>query len=192
MNSSPLEPPRSPSFRQIGQTLDGLSPGDGFGGSISGDIAGRAWAIGCEGGGGYVQTFRFNEETGRLEQFGNTLVGDPEDEGGFGRSLTLGYFAANAGACPTCEFQLDGLRLIVGSPSYNSGRGRAVVFEYSKTDGEWKRLPFLEGLSGSERFGHSVSLSIEQSTVAVTYEAGSRTEDEPRGTGTHMWRIAKA
>ena len=192
LNSSPLEPPRRPSFRQIGQTLKGLTPGDGFGGSISGDIAGRAWAIGCESGGGYVQTFRFNEERGMFEQFGNTLVGDPDDEGGFGRSLSLGYFAANAGACPTCEFQLDGLRLIVGSPFHNSDRGRAVVFEYSEMDSEWKRLPFMDGLSESERFGHSVSLSIEQSTVAVTYDAGSRTEDEPRGTGTHMWRIAKA
>ena len=191
LNSSPLEPPKSPSFRQIGQTLKGLAPGDGFGWSMSGDIAGRAWAIGCESG-GYVQTFRFNEETGKLEQFGNTLVGDPEDEGGFGRSLTLGYFAANAGSCPTCEFQLDGLRLIVGSPFYNSGRGRAVVFEYSELDSEWKRLPFLEGSSESERFGHSVSLSIEQSTVAVTYDAGSRSEDESRGTGAQMWRIAKA
>lgn len=190
-NSSPLEPPKMPSFRQIGQTLEGLALGDGFGMSLSMDIAGDILVIGCESG-GYVQTFRFIEESRSLKQFGNTIVGDPLDEGGFGRSLKVGYFPANAGSCPTCQVQLDGLRVIVGSPLYNSRRGRAVVLEYSEVHGEWQRLPFLEGGSETERFGHSVSLSIEQSTIAVTYNDGGSGENKTIGTGTRMWRIAKA
>ena len=182
---SPLEPPVVPGFRQIGQTLKGLSTGDGFGRSLS-MSRGGALIVGCESG-GYVQSFFFNEETSKLEQFGHTIVGDTEDEGSFGQSLSLGYFPANAGSCPTCVFQLDGLRMIVGSPSYNSTRGRAVIFEYSDSDSEWKRFPFLLGDSGTQKFGHSVSLSIEQSTVAVTCD--KMDEGKKTGSGTRMWRI---
>jgi len=188
LDRKPLEPPLVPGFRQIGQTLEGLATGDGFGWSLSMDIRGSALAVGCESG-GYVQTFRFNEETSALEQFGHTIVGDPEDEGSFGRSLTLGYYPANAGSCPICNFQLGGLRMIVGSPSYNSTRGRATVFEYSDSESEWKRFPSLVDDSDTEQFGHSVSLSIEQSTVAATYD--NRGEIESTDNGTRMWRIVK-
>ena len=187
LDRNPLEPPLVPGFRQIGQTLKGLATGDGFGRSLSMDIRGDVLIVGCESG-GYVQSFRFNEEASKVEQFGHTIVGDAEDEGSFGRSLTLGYFPANAGSCPTCIFQLDGLRMIVGSPSYNSTRGRAIVFEYSDSDSEWKRFPSLLGNSDTLKFGHSVSLSIEQSTVAVTYDHTD--EGENTGSGTRMWRIA--
>ena len=186
LDRNPLEPPLVPGFRQIGQTLKGLATGDGFGRSLSMDIRGDVLIVGCESG-GYVQSFRFNEEASKVEQFGHTIVGDAEDEGSFGRSLTLGYFPANAGSCPTCIFQLDGLRMIVGSPSYNSTRGRAIVFEYSDSDSEWKRFPSLLGNSDTHKFGHSVSLSIEQSTVAVTYDHTD--EGENTGSGTRMWRI---
>jgi hypothetical protein len=80
--------------------------------------------------------------------------------------------------------------MIVGSPSYNSTRGRAIVFEYSDSDSEWKRFPSLLGDSDTRKFGHSVSLSIEQSTVAVTCD--NTDEGEKTGSGTQMWRIAKA
>ena len=143
---------------QVGQDIDGEAAGDRSGQSISINSDGSIIAIGApendDNGymAGHVRVYQNID--GSWSQMGTDIhtVGAYSE---FGRSVSISS---------------DGLNVAIGAPwhsiPYNMWIGLVHVFQYA--NGNWSQIGLtLEGQTAEDRFGWSVSLSLDGSVLAI-------------------------
>jgi len=141
-------------FIKIGNTIRGDGNGDFFGASVSFSSDSNLLAVGAARWGkvrpGYVNIYRFNEETSTFTKCGNTLE-DDNDNDLFGESLS---------------FSPDSNLLAVGVPGGGIG-GYVNVYRMNEELCTFTKVEStLEGWNGY-RFGVSLSFSPDSSLLAV-------------------------
>jgi hypothetical protein len=142
---------------QVGDDIDGESPNDASGASLSLSANGSVIAIGApgnDGGGmasGHVRVF--NNQNGNWVQIGDDIKGKNAFDA-FGRSTSLSS---------------DGRILAIGATgndSNGSNSGQVRVFE--NQNGNWIQIGSdINGEAAEDRFGGEVSLSSNGSILAV-------------------------
>jgi hypothetical protein len=163
------------SWQQVGTDIDGEAGGDGNGSSISLSADGSRVAIGApynDGGGessGHVRIYELL--SGTWQQVGADIDGVSSD-------LRSGY---------SVSLSADGSRVAIGAPFYDYSipngsntfykydAGQVRIFEFF--DGNWLQVGTdIDGGSGGDESGSSVSLSADGSRVAIgspeSYRAG--------------------
>ncbi|MFO8087627.1 MAG: T9SS type A sorting domain-containing protein [Bacteroidales bacterium] len=144
-------------WSQIGNTIDGEAKGDEFGWSVSLSADGSVVAIGAPfnyGNGpeaGHVRIYE--NQSGTWSQIGGDIEGDT--------AMNRFGFSVNLSA--------DGSVVAIGAPFYNANgplSGHVRIFE--NQGGNWVQIgDAIEGEAAEDRFGWSVSLSADGSTVAI-------------------------
>lgn len=147
----------SGSWSQIGSPIDGLSPGDWNGRSVSLSSNGNILAIGADrsdvngSDSGQVRVFEYN--SGDWNQIGGNIDGAEEgDRSGFSVSISD-----------------DGSVLAVGSLfGTHNGQTPGVARVYKYNSGTWTQIGAdLVGVSSGNRNGRSLSLSGDGNWLAV-------------------------
>ncbi len=144
-------------WMQKGADIDGESGEDQSGYSVSSSSDGNIVAIGApynmDGGGiaaGHVRVYKYENNT--WTQLGSDIDGiafNGGDENG--RSVSLSD---------------DGTILAVGGPGHESRKGRVRVYQYANNT--WTQLGSdIDGESGEDQSGYSVSLSSDGTKVAI-------------------------
>ena len=135
-------------WMQMGGDIDGEFEREYFGGSVSLSADGNTLAVGAEE---LVRVFRYEGNT--WTQIGKDLRGE-DDDGRFGRSVSISN---------------DGQIVAVGihpSTFNHIDTGHARV--YRNVGGEWTQIGSdINGDSGIDQFGHSLSLSGDGLTVVI-------------------------
>src|SRR5690554_836021 len=142
---------------QIGQDIDGVMAGEQCGHSVSLSAGGSTVAIGAPRGvvnGGSFGVVRvYQNVSGFWAQVGQDIDGGQPGALGFSLSLSA-----------------DGETLAIGSPYQNgiNGSTASYVQVYQNVSGVWIQLgQDIPGNMIGERFGQSVSLSANGTTLAV-------------------------
>ena len=134
-------------WHQRGSDLEGSSPGDSFGDSVSLSSDGSIVACGADQtnnpGPGYVRVYRWTGST--LQQQGSTLMGFASNDD-FGESVSLSG---------------DGRVVAVGADYHNY----AVIFQNDGTD--WVQIGQTIRCEAFGAFGYSLSLSFDGRTVVI-------------------------
>lgn len=124
-------------------------------------------------------TIRFNPETGDFEGFdGNewvTLSPNPQDLywPAFGnRGIASNYYAASpADAMQGDAFgyavDMEGSYAVIGSPYWNSNKGRVHIYRREPAFGFWTLVNVIEGQSVGDQMGFSVALSGNKLVVGL-------------------------
>ena len=176
------EHPNGPNIQQVGPDLKGNASDDGFGHSVSINLGGEFVVVGSKSG-RYVQPFvlpRIGMEevkgTRTIESWQPLppIYSEQTDENGFGYSVSAGRAnPKHTGPVKGRTYTPDGQRIIVGSPEFGDGRGRAIVYQFNSTDVTWYRLgKQAVGRDNFSRLGHSVSLSAQSMFVAASSGVG--------------------
>ena len=175
------ENPNGPTIQQVGPDLRGGVSDDGFGHSVSINLRGEFLVVGSRSG-RYVQSFFLPIRTEEAVATSTTeswqrlpaIHREPIDANAFGYSVSAGRAnPRHTGPVKGRPYTPDGQRIIVGSPEYDNGRGRAVVYQFNATDVTWYR--FSKQAVGRDKFsrlGHSVSLSAQSTFVAASSGVG--------------------
>ena len=151
------------SWEKVGLDLIGEADGDRFGRNVAISADGLTVAVGGYNNdqnganAGEVRAYTWNG--GEWIQLGEDIVGDTEGD-------NLGF---------PVDLSADGQRLVVGMSGSDLGgddAGAVRVFEWSGT--AWVQLgPNITGTNPGDRYGHSVTISKDGSTIA----AGSKESD---------------
>ena len=148
-------------WTKMGSDIEGSTPGEEFGYSLTISADGYRIAIGGRKnsdkaeGAGEVRVFAYFDHV--WAPFGQDIQGEAAGDQ-FGRSIS---------------FSMDGSRIAIGASSNNgtaSGAGHARVFEISEANGDpsWVQLgQDLDGATLGDQFGRSVSLSGDGRRIAV-------------------------
>eukprot|EP00579_Thalassiosira_antarctica_P015616 CAMPEP_0201947324 /NCGR_PEP_ID=MMETSP0903-20130614/54883_1 /ASSEMBLY_ACC=CAM_ASM_000552 /TAXON_ID=420261 /ORGANISM="Thalassiosira antarctica, Strain CCMP982" /LENGTH=688 /DNA_ID=CAMNT_0048490463 /DNA_START=96 /DNA_END=2163 /DNA_ORIENTATION=- len=154
-----------PSWRQLGQDIDGEAAGDWSGRSVSLSSDGKTLAIGANGNdrngdtAGHVKVYHMEGVRDGLswKQLGQNIDGEAAgDQSGI-------YVALSA----------DGTTLAIGangndSNGVSSGHVRVYYMEGAGTGSSWKQLgQGIAGEAANDNSGISVSLSADGKTVAI-------------------------
>lgn len=151
-------------WEQIGEDIDGEAAGDQSGRSVSLSADGNILSIGADNNddngdfSGHVRVFQNIDNT--WMQLGNDINGDNISD-------HLGY---------SVSLSADGTLLAIGVPyDDNSGNNSGKVKVYQNVNEDWVQLGVdILGVFANDRFGWSVSLSDDGTTVA----AGAPYSDE--------------
>ena len=152
-------------WSQIGQVLEGESPEDMYGGTVSLSVDGSVIAIGAglnsfyNAGGGYVRVYSYDVGTQKWTQVGQDIDGESNEEG-LGVSVSLSS---------------DGSVVALGTfrPDYDSPGGRIRILRYDEVSSKWTKVGqdiYEEG--PGYNMGMFVSLSADGSKVAMTSQNG--------------------
>ncbi len=138
---------------QLGQELTGKTQGDQFGTSVSLSYEGSTLAVGApynNGNTGYTTVYELNGDTWTSK--GDIPGKDIDDYAGYSVSLSF-----------------DGSAVAIGAPGkYNNATNAGHVRIYKNESDTWTISGNdIEGVSLNDRFGTSVSLSANGSTVAI-------------------------
>jgi hypothetical protein len=153
------------SYIQMGQSINlgeqdcarNIFGGYNFELSFEGDVLAMASVNGGLSNVGFVRIFTWSSRRGGWVQLGQDLLGSTAN-GGFGYSIS---------------FDNTGKRVAIGEPSHTARgdiryAGRVSIFDYNEAAGFWGlRSNTLVGVTGFERFGSSVSLSLSGDRLAV-------------------------
>jgi hypothetical protein len=145
----------------LGSDIDGESPNDQSGFSVSLSSDGTTVAIGARlnGGNGFdsghVRIFSFDSGSSTWTQMGSDIDGEsPNDQSGFSVSLSS-----------------DGTTVAIGAmvnDGNGSNSGHVRIYSYDSESSTWTQMGSdIDGESEGDFFGHSVSLSSEGSTIAI-------------------------
>ena len=145
------------SFTLLGADIDGEAAGDYSGRSNSLSSDGSRVAIGSyqkyENGSNSGSVRVYELQSGTWVRLGSDIDGDAADEN-FGTSVSLSS---------------DGSRVAVGAPNIwntTTEPGTVRIYDYDVTS--WNQVGSdIDGESGGDRFGQSVSLSADGSRVAI-------------------------
>jgi Flp pilus assembly pilin Flp len=147
----------SGTWTQVGLDIDGESPGDYSGSSVSLSSDGSTVAIGApqnDGNGanaGHVRIFK--NISGTWTKIGSDIDGEAADD----------YSAVSV------SLSSDGSTVAIGAP-YNDGNGSAAghVRIFKNISGTWTKIGSdIDGEAAGDISGNSVSLSSDGSTVAI-------------------------
>ena len=156
------------SWDQLGQDLQGEAEQDQFGDSVALSADGMTVAAGGiwndNGSGtdaGQVRVFRYNRNSKRWSQLGQTLLGNAADDR-FGISVSL---------------SADGTIVAAGSDANNgngANSGEVRVWAYGAVRKRWDQVgPSIYGERYGDQFGHSVALSAD----GTKFASGSNEHD---------------
>ena len=151
------------SYIQMGQSISlgetdcvrNIFGGYNFELSYGGDVLAMASINGGLSRVGFVRIFTWS--SGGWVQFGQDLIGVTAN-GQFGYSIS---------------FDETGKRVAIGEPNHAAlgsiaYAGQVRIFDYNEATGLWElRSNTLVGVTGNDRFGHSVSLSLSGDRLAV-------------------------
>ena len=144
---------------QLGEDIDGESPGDNLGNSVSLSLDGLTVAAGAPNFAGddtgYVRVFRYNAMTG-WTQVGGDIDGE-----------TLGSFSG-----VSVSLSNSGNVLAVGAPSNDSSggvrSGHVRVHEFDSSLSEWVQISQdIDGAAPGDMFGNWVMLSGSGEVLAI-------------------------
>lgn len=145
------------SWAQIGQTLSGQAAGDDFGKSIDLSYDGKIVIIGADEtgvGAGTVKIFKYTSNN--WVQRGSDITGDSTSNAFLGQSVAISSL---------------GNIVVIGAPGYVINLGGVRIYEY--IDNNWISRGSILGNSSSDRFGHSVDISADGSTISVGASTGN-------------------
>ncbi len=144
-------------WTQMGIDLDGETPDDWSGWSVSLSFYGKIVAVGAienDGNGnysGHVRVFKYDDKTSTWMQMGPEVDGEAADNHS-GRSVSLSS---------------DGKTLAIGAP-YNDGNGQVRVFKYDTETSAWTQIGAdIDEQTYNDQYGFTVSLSFDGETVAI-------------------------
>jgi hypothetical protein len=135
----------------LGDVIPGISNGEGFGWSVDiSDIGETVAASAPVSGKGRVAVYQYDPVGSKWQQVGDDLVGDYDGQN-FGYSVSL-----------------SGIGNIVasGAPGNTNDTGLVAVYQFSGSKWEPMGSP-IPGAFVGQRFGGSVSLSLDGQTLAV-------------------------
>lgn len=146
---------------QIGQDINGESPGDSSGISVALSADGSIMAVGADDsnngigftGSGYVRVYQ--NQSGNWVQIGQKIEGIADfDEFGYAISLSA-----------------DGTVLAIGASAYSPllatpNVGRVKIYQYQS--GNWVQVgQDIDGEDSADYFGYSISLSSDGNKIAI-------------------------
>jgi hypothetical protein len=140
-------------WEQLGQTLEGSGPGNHFGASVKLSNDGRTLVIGSDldSDVGSIHVFQYSEVSSKWIQRGDSLEGRSRgDQAGWSVSMSAGADV-----------------IALGAPGSSAGYTR--VYEWSGN--RWVQRG--KDIENGDRFGHSIDLSGDGSTLAVGAIDGS-------------------
>ena len=153
-------------WSQIGQRINGASPGDKFGQSVSVSADGTIVAIGAPENdargpnSGCVRVFQYNRLSNEWRQLGQVLEGRTADDM-LGISVAL---SADGGILAAGASERTGLI----EDDSKARPGYVRVFGYFRLTNQWNMVgKDLMGEASGDQFGHSVALSADGSILAV-------------------------
>ena len=158
-------------WNQVGDNIDGVAEGDGFGVSVQLSGDGARVAAGAQlNGVGNVRVFELNADGSEWIQVGNTIEGESEN-------AYCGYSVSLSG---------DGSRVAVSShrshASSGQNAGRVRVFDLNAEAATWVQSGAnIDGEAFNDRFGRSLSLSKDGTRLAV----GARFNVNENGSSGH-------
>jgi len=156
-------------WTKLGQDIDGETTGDNSGYSVSISNDGTRVAIGAiynDGSAssindnrGHVRVYQYNSTTLLWTKLGQDIDGETTgDNSGYSVSLSADGSRVAIGAMYN-----DGL-----ASSINDNRGHVRVYQYNSTTLLWTKLgQDIDGEQTDDRFGNSVSMSTDGSTIII-------------------------
>jgi hypothetical protein len=146
--------PNSHLYSKFGSDIDGEKPGDQFGSSVSISADGSTFVVGApynDAGGtsaGHVRVYKLKENV--YSQIGEDVDGETE-YASFGLSVSV---------------SADGSTFAVGAPLNTDNAGQVSV--YKLDENSYSQIGAnITGESNGDKFGHSVSLSADGSTLVA-------------------------
>lgn len=137
----------SSNWSRMGNSIDGVSSNDQFGGSVALSDSGKILAIGVPGA-EQVRMFFWDERLSNWQQLGQSLAGNLGDE--VGTSVALSS---------------DGKTIVYGAPGSSSG-GYVRVYKFQSTS--WVEVDDrIEDGSLGDKFGYSLSINDDGTTIAI-------------------------
>lgn len=147
---------------QMGNDIDGTGHTDQSGSSISLGLNGHAVAIGAVWGGGNgiasgrARIYRYNQTNNAWYQDGNDIEGDN----------VLYHFGTSVSLSQNADVVAIGA--IGGIADNGNGAATGQVRIYKRSQGTWDKVGSdIDGENSGDRFGTSVSLSLNGNTVAI-------------------------
>ena len=149
-------------YTQVGLDIDGEAADDYFGESVSISADGNTFIVGAplnDGNGafsGHVRVFKYNPTLNTYAQVGLDINGE-QVASGFGISVSI---------------SADGTTFAVGAPFNNNGNGTSSghvrVYGFISMVNSFDQIGLdIDGEATGDRFGYSVSISADGTTIAV-------------------------
>ena len=150
---------------------EGGDDDDMFGLSLSLDLLGNFLVIGAKG---YARAYWLRMFPFGYVPAGNKIVGEKSDGEKFGSVVASGRVPHHrTNVCAGCPFILDKQRIAISSPTYDNGRGRVLLYQYSEEKEIWQ--PFaspIEGEAEGEGMGRDVKISPDMASVVTSSNFG--------------------
>ena len=144
-------------YAQVGLDIIGEAAGDSFGSSVSMSGDGTTFVVGAPfSGSGYVRVYKFNSTIGTYAQLGMDIDGEAASDK-FGQSVSI---------------STDGNTFVVGAISNDgingTSSGHIRVYHFNSTINTYAQVGLdIDGEAADDRFGFSVSMSADGTTIAV-------------------------
>lgn len=135
--------------------LVGANDGDGFGYSVDFNSTANICAVGApwyeSNNSGEVRVYKLNETTRLWEQFGNSIVGQPDEQIGYSVSISN-----------------NGLRVVVGNKGADdfTSFGFIYIYDYDVATSQWIKSATIGGEGTGYWSGFSVAINGDGSVIA--------------------------